>query len=58
MFMHNVSERDRQMAVDGGSGGSSVELTVEEAKPIERLRARTRSNPSVDPVTGADLGAV
>ncbi len=52
-----VSERERQMAVDGGDGGASVQLSSDEAATLERLRARTKSEPTVDPVTGADLGA-
>jgi Mn-containing catalase len=52
-----VSDPSEQQAVDGGSGGASVQLTAEEAAKLERLATRTRSNPAVDPVTGADLGA-
>jgi len=52
-----VSQREQQYAVDGGDGGASVQLTSDEAATLERLRTRTQSDPSVDPVTGADLGA-
>jgi Mn-containing catalase len=52
-----VSDRSKQQAVDGGDGSASVQLESDEAATLERLRTRTKSNPSVDPVTGADLGA-
>jgi Mn-containing catalase len=52
-----VSERDEQSAVDGGDGSASVELTDAEVTRVTRLAARTKSDPSRDPVTGADLGA-
>jgi Mn-containing catalase len=52
-----VSDRSQQLAVDGGDGTASVQLKADEAATLERLRARTKSDPSQDPVTGADLGA-
>jgi Mn-containing catalase len=52
-----VSDRNQQLAVDGGSGGASVTLSPDEAATLERLASRTQSNPTADPVTGADLGA-
>jgi Mn-containing catalase len=52
-----VSDRSQQQAVDGGDGSASVRLSTAEAATLERLATRTRSNPRVDPVTGADLGA-
>lgn len=42
--------------LDGGSGKASVNMTAKEAKLIDQLAARTRSNPAVNPVTGAELG--
>ncbi|RYZ85401.1 MAG: manganese catalase family protein, partial [Proteobacteria bacterium] len=42
--------------LDGGTGKASVDLTSKEAKVLEQLAARTRSNPAVNPLTGADLG--
>jgi Mn-containing catalase len=42
--------------LDGGNGKASVKLTAEEAKMVEQLTLRTRSNPRVNPLTGADLG--
>jgi Mn-containing catalase len=52
-----VSERDKQMAVDGGSGDGTVGLSKEEVALIKQNAARTQSLPTSNPVTGADLGA-
>jgi Mn-containing catalase len=52
-----VDDRDQQMAVDGGDGLASVELSAKDTKVLETLAARTQSNPAANPVTGADLGA-
>ena len=52
-----VTDRERQMAVDGGSGEGSVELSPDEYAVLKRLAARTRSQLTRDPVTGAELGA-
>lgn len=52
-----VSERDEQLAVDGGSGDGSVGLSKEEAALIRQNASRTQSVPTGNPVTGADLGA-
>ena len=52
-----VTDRNQQMAVDGGDGTATVELSAAEAATLERLATRTQSDPTVDPVTGADLGA-
>jgi Mn-containing catalase len=43
-------------AVDGGSGLASVELTSDESTAVETMAARTASDPSGDPKTGAELG--
>jgi Mn-containing catalase len=51
-----VTDREKQAAVDGGSGEAEVKLP---AKDIDILRAmieRTKSDPSIDPPTGAELG--
>jgi Mn-containing catalase len=53
----HVSDRNQQMAVDGGDGSASVQLSAKEEATLERLRTRTLSNPTLEPVTGADLGA-
>src|SRR6476469_1821787 len=50
-----VSDREQQMAVDGGSGEGSVQLTTPEAAAVEKMAVRTVSDPNSDPVTGAEL---
>jgi Mn-containing catalase len=52
-----VSDRTQQTNVDGRDGSASVQLDASERTLIERLATRTQSNPSANPVTGADLGA-
>lgn len=51
-----VSDRDKQCAVDGGSGLPEVNLDKDDADIVAKAAARTRSDPSVDPLTGAQLG--
>jgi Mn-containing catalase len=51
-----VSDRDQQMAVDGGDGGASVNLSQDERDLLDRMAVRTQSDPSAEPVTGAELG--
>lgn len=45
------------MAADGGAGDADVTLTSGEQSALDALAMRTRSDPTLDPVTGADLGA-
>ena len=52
-----VSDRDAQAAVDGGDGLASVKLAAKDIKTLEKLAGRTASDPTVDPITGTDLGA-
>ena len=52
-----VAERDEQSAVDGRDGSASVKLSKAETASLTRLAARTKSDPSINSVTGADLGA-
>jgi Mn-containing catalase len=51
-----VSDRERQSAVDGGSGEPSVELDRKEKKLLEQATMRMQSNPQSNPMTGAELG--
>ena len=51
-----VSERDAQMAVDGGDGDASVKVTSDEGSALSQMATRTASNPTADPMTGAELG--
>ena len=50
-----VSDRDAQQAIDG-DGEASVELSSDEEKLLQQLAARTASDPTSDPMTGAELG--
>jgi Mn-containing catalase len=52
-----ITDREKQMAVDGGTGGASVGLSAEEMALIKNNAKRTASQASSNPVTGADLGA-
>ena len=44
-------------ALDGGDGTASVELAKDDSKVVDAMVTRTMSDPAVDAVTGADLGA-
>jgi Mn-containing catalase len=52
-----ITEREHQMAVDGGEGDATVELESSEETALRTLRNRTKSEKGIDPTTGADLGA-
>ncbi|HSI49461.1 MAG TPA: manganese catalase family protein [Ideonella sp.] len=52
-----VSDREQQMAVDGGGGGASVQLSAVEEQACEQMKLRSASDPLSEPVTGAELGA-
>jgi Mn-containing catalase len=52
-----VTERTEQSAVDGRDGSASVQLSKGETALLTRLAARTKSDPAINSVTGADLGA-
>ncbi len=52
-----IDAREDQAAVDGGDGTATVKLKDIEASAVQAFAARTMSDPSSDPVTGADLGA-
>jgi Mn-containing catalase len=45
------------MPIDGGAGTATVELDRTDAKVVDKLAARTMSDPTGDPMTGVDLGA-
>jgi Mn-containing catalase len=51
-----VTDREKQMAVDGGSGEAEVKLPSRDIDILKALTTRTMSNPAVDPTTGAELG--
>ena len=52
-----ISDRERQVAVDGGDGTASVVLGNKDQAVVEKMAERTLSLSTGDPITGADLGA-
>lgn len=52
-----VDKAAAQSAVDGGDGDASVVLPADEETAVKAFAARTASDPTANPVTGADLGA-
>ncbi|RMV37979.1 putative Mn-containing catalase [Pseudomonas savastanoi pv. phaseolicola] len=46
-----------QPAVDGGDGTASVTLDAKDADVLEMMNERTQSDPTANPITGADLGS-
>ncbi|WP_458038904.1 manganese catalase family protein [Pantoea ananatis] len=46
-----------QPAVDGGNGEAEVLLTAEQQTLLQAMATRTRSDPDIDPLTGAELGS-
>lgn len=53
-FVSNPAELS---AVDGGSGDAVVKLTAEEQQRLEQVAMRTASDPTINSVTGAELGS-
>jgi len=51
-----VTDREKQMGVDGGSGEAEVKLPAEDIEVLKQMQMRTMSDPSKDPTTGAELG--
>jgi Mn-containing catalase len=51
-----ITDRDQQVAVDGGTGIGSVQLKPVELEAVGQMAARIPSNPGANPMTGADLG--
>lgn len=52
-----VSELAAMAPVDGGDGQATVGASQTENELLEMVAARSTSNPSIDPVTGAEIGA-
>jgi Mn-containing catalase len=44
-------------AVDGGDGLASMELSADDEAVLMDMKARTMSDPTANPITGADLGS-
>jgi Mn-containing catalase len=51
-----VEDREKQAAVDGGDGSASVKLSRADMAITRKVAARTMSDPTTDPTTGAELG--
>jgi Mn-containing catalase len=51
-----VSDREQHLAMDGQSGLPEVSLSADEKTVLMQMAQRTRSNPSINPETGAELG--
>ncbi|XHH29274.1 manganese catalase family protein [Xanthomonas euroxanthea] len=52
-----VEDRELQSAVDGGDGSATVTLDATQTEALDAMSLRLLSNPELDRVTGADLGA-
>jgi len=52
-----VTDRDEQVALDGGDGTATVGLTEAQDAALEALALRTASQVDGNPATGAELGA-
>lgn len=52
-----VSDREQQAAVDGGDGQAVARLKADEQQAVAQAAQRTASDPRIDPLTGAELGA-
>jgi Mn-containing catalase len=51
-----LSDREKMLAMDGGSGLPEVSMTEDQRAVLMQMAQRTRSDPSGNPETGADLG--
>lgn len=51
-----ISDPDKQVAVDGGSGEATVDLDSDQQELAVQMAARTASDPVADPLTGAEIG--
>jgi Mn-containing catalase len=51
-----VTDREKQMAVDGGSGEAEVALPSGDIDILKQMAMRTMSDPMSSPRTGAELG--
>ena len=51
-----VSDREQQLAVGGGGGHASVNVTAQEDTTLARMAARTKPDPTANPATSAELG--
>jgi Mn-containing catalase len=52
-----VDELSRMTPVDGGDGLATVEVSTDEKQLLATAAQRSMSDPTIDPVTGAEIGA-
>jgi Mn-containing catalase len=52
-----IDDLEQTMPIDGGDGLATVQLQSDQRAALDQMMARNQSDPSADPVTGADLGA-
>jgi len=52
-----ISDREAHLAMDGGDGLSSVQLKSGQKDVLKQMAVRTKSDPTMNPPTGAELGA-
>jgi Mn-containing catalase len=52
-----IDDLNQTLPIDGGDGTASVELDSADLAVATKMAKRTMSDPSGDPLTGADLGA-
>ncbi|QWT20753.1 manganese catalase family protein [Bacillus sp. NP157] len=57
-FSEIIVPDEDALPVDGGNGQASVTLNAKEQDAVDAFSARGASDPSRDPVTGADLGTL
>jgi Mn-containing catalase len=51
-----VTDREKQMAVDGGTGEAEVKLPAKDIDVLKAFAERTVSDPTANPTTGAEMG--
>jgi len=52
-----IDDLEQTMPIDGGDGLATVKLQSDQRAALDQMMARNQSDPSADPITGADLGA-
>lgn len=52
-----VDDLEEVMPADDGDGKATVKLAAKDMKIVAKMAQRTQSDPSSDPMTGADIGA-
>jgi len=52
-----IDDLSQTLPIDGGAGTATVQLGSSDMKVLDKLAARTMSDPTSDPMTGVDLGA-